>query len=250
MPTDTTRAGTPVWFGGGRLAADLTLPKLRRRWDPARSSAADLFTPAERNAIWDHAARVAAEAAGRIRHLATADPAAAADAAWAAAYTLRVAASALRSRVVRQATDSFDRAARAPYGRTPRPTPTGNSLRRAARLLATAASVDGDPVLAQVTLVVRLVELAEAVADLREAQRHAAQAAAARRTAEHLHAARGTYVIPAAKQRARTRTAAERVRLEFPFPPGTIPAAGSPASRRSAHLGARPSPPRPRGPTR
>jgi hypothetical protein len=24
--------GVPVWFGGGKLAADLTLPKLRKRW--------------------------------------------------------------------------------------------------------------------------------------------------------------------------------------------------------------------------
>ncbi len=30
-----TAAGDPVWFGGGKLAPDLTLPKLRRRWpDP------------------------------------------------------------------------------------------------------------------------------------------------------------------------------------------------------------------------
>jgi len=29
---DTTRAGGPVWFGGGKLAADLSLPKLRCRW--------------------------------------------------------------------------------------------------------------------------------------------------------------------------------------------------------------------------
>ena len=32
LPHDTTRVGGPVWFGGGKLAADLTLPKLRCRW--------------------------------------------------------------------------------------------------------------------------------------------------------------------------------------------------------------------------
>lgn len=31
LPHDTTAAGGPVWFGGGKLAADLTLPKLRSR---------------------------------------------------------------------------------------------------------------------------------------------------------------------------------------------------------------------------
>src|SRR3984957_4706477 len=40
---DTGGAGGPVWFGGGKLAADLSLPKLRARWGgastPARPSA-------------------------------------------------------------------------------------------------------------------------------------------------------------------------------------------------------------------
>lgn len=33
LPGDRAADGGPVWFGGGKLAADLTLPKLRRRWD-------------------------------------------------------------------------------------------------------------------------------------------------------------------------------------------------------------------------
>lgn len=33
LADDTVRAGGPVWFGGGKLAADLSLPKLRARWD-------------------------------------------------------------------------------------------------------------------------------------------------------------------------------------------------------------------------
>ena len=37
MPGARTAAGDPVWFGGGKLAPDLTLPKLRRRWpEPGR----------------------------------------------------------------------------------------------------------------------------------------------------------------------------------------------------------------------
>jgi len=52
---ETTATGGPVWFGGGKLAADLTLPKLRCRWDPARNRAAERFTTSERNAIWEHA---------------------------------------------------------------------------------------------------------------------------------------------------------------------------------------------------
>ena len=37
MDGAVTAAGDPVWFGGGKLAPDLTLPKLRRRWpEPGR----------------------------------------------------------------------------------------------------------------------------------------------------------------------------------------------------------------------
>ena len=37
LPGDTTKAGEPVWYGGGKLAADLTWPKLCQRWTrPAR----------------------------------------------------------------------------------------------------------------------------------------------------------------------------------------------------------------------
>ena len=256
LAADTARAGGPVWFGGGKLAADLTLPKLRCRWNATASAASDRFTAAERTAIWEHAARTAAGSAERIRNLTLSDPTAAADAAWAAADTLHAAASALGSRVLRQAADSFDRAARAPYGRIPVPAQPGNNLRRAARLLSTAPSVGGDPELALITLLARFARLIEAIADLREAQRHAAQAAAARRAAEQLRAAMPGYVPPAARTRAKARTAAERSNLEFPFAPGTIRPGTDPltGTRRPSQPRSRPSrghgPPRPRGPTR
>lgn len=34
-PGDRDAAGHPVWYGGGKLAADLSLPKLLQRWQPA-----------------------------------------------------------------------------------------------------------------------------------------------------------------------------------------------------------------------
>ena len=122
LPGDTTKAGAPVWYGGGKLAADLTLPKLRRRWGAAGSRQRMTRSP-----------RPSARGLGpcrsrRRRRLRAdpdarrADPAAAADAAWAAAGTLHVAAAALGSRILRQAADAYDRAARAPYGRIPPPT--------------------------------------------------------------------------------------------------------------------------------
>ena len=313
LPQHTARTGGVVWYGGGKLAADLTLPKLRRRWagtgadrgpvrglsapaaravlrnavtdsggagaaasrsssrgcamagsgcgcgsasstrarSPAIRSACpaaratrasrcgtaaggfpesspcpgcaaagqrtvpqarnapeqDLLAAersgsplAERDAIFEDAARQAALAAEHIRRCAEHDPAGGADAAWAAADTLHAAARATGSRVLRRAAGSYDRAARAPYGRIPGGTPGGDGLRTAARVLALTGTMTGDMPLAAVTLIANLVALAVAVAELRQAQQHAAQAAAARAAAEHLHTA-----VAAARARGSAR---------------------------------------------
>jgi hypothetical protein len=254
LPHDITRAGAPVWFGGGKLAADLTLPKLRCRWQATGPRPGDRFTAAERAAIWEHAARTAAGAAEQIRNVTATDPAVAADAAWAAADTLHAAAAALGSRVLRQAADSYDRAARVPYGRIPAPGQPGNNLRRTARLLSTLPSVADVP-LAETTLLLRFAKLAEAIAELREAQRLAAQAAAARRAAEHMRAAMPGYVTPPSGRRIRVRTtSAERSRAEYPFPPGTFRSGTGSLGKADGQQRARPvpsqGPPRPRGPVR
>jgi hypothetical protein len=251
---DTARAGGPVWFGGGKLATDLSLPKLRCRWDgaPAPPQPVHRLAAGERNAIWEHAARAAQEACDQIRR-AAGNPAVVSDAAWAASDTLHAAAAVLGSQVVRQAADSYARAARVPYARIPRPTPAGNSLRRAARLLSAAAFAGHDPVPAQIALIARLAALAEAVAELREIQQRAAQAAAARHAAGHLHAAAGTCQTRPA--RPRTRTAARLAALGFPAPGPLHPSAprglgrnNSARPRPQPRRG--PGPPRPRGPTR
>ncbi|HUY50098.1 MAG TPA: hypothetical protein VMV92_31075 [Streptosporangiaceae bacterium] len=190
------------------LAADLTWPRLSQRWPRPGAAPGDRFTAAERGAIWEHAARVAADAAAQIRLLSGTDPAAAADAAWAASDTLHVAAAALGSRILRQAADAYDRAARAPYGRIPPPTAAGNRLRRAARLISAFACLTKDPALTPIVLIARLAALAEAVAELRDAQQRAAQAAAARASAERLHAAARAVPAPASPRRsARQRPA-------------------------------------------
>ena len=84
LPGDTAKDGGPVWYGGGKLAADLTWPKLRQRWTPDRAPSGRLrpdLTTGERNAIWEHATRTAADATAQIRTMTGTDPAAAADAA-------------------------------------------------------------------------------------------------------------------------------------------------------------------------
>ena len=249
LPGDTTKDGGPVWYGGGKLAADLSWPKLRQRWTQPRSTpGAGRLTAEERNAIWDHATRVAADAAAQIRTLAWTDPAAAADAAWATSDTLHVAAAMLGSRILRQAADAYDRAARSPYGRIPPPTPAGNQLRQAARLLSAFAYLTGDRSMAPIVLITKLAALAEAVAELRDSEQRAAQAASARATAERLHAA--ACPASAARPQARFPTAAQLAAGSFPRPPiPRRPGAGHPAPDQAGQRPARgPSPPRPRGP--
>ncbi len=122
----------------------------------------------------------------------------------AAADTLHVTASALGSRVLRQAADSFERAARAPHGRLPRPASAGNNLRQAARLLAGAGVTSNEPQISYIRLISQLVALAKALAEMRTAQHHAAQATAARNAAEYLHAVRVGGVTHAPGKRPRT----------------------------------------------
>jgi hypothetical protein len=238
-PGHVNGQGAPVWFGGGRLAADLALPKLRKRWCSAGPAPAPQprsgarLTAEERRHIWIGAADTAARATRMIRSCAFTDPSAAADAAWAASDALYIAADVLDSRTLRQAAGSYARAARHGYGRIPAPTPAGNRLRATARLLAHAATAGGGDQAAAIVLVAQLAELASAVAGLRDSQRHTAQASAARAAAERLHAATRakpgrtwtSRVSPTARPHRRARTAAGLARLEYPEGSGTPPPA-------------------------
>ena len=191
--------------------------------------------PADRrrtDAWWDHAARVAAEAAAQIRT----DPAAAADTAWATSDALHVAAAALGSRILRQAADAYDRAARAPYGRIPAPTPAGNGLRQAARAMSAFAYLTSDRTLMPVILITRLAALAEAVAGLRESQQRAAQAAAALAAAERLHAAaRPALATPPTRPHAASLAATSFRRLASYHPAPQSPHQASTARTSLLH---------------
>jgi hypothetical protein len=221
-----------------------------------RPGAARLTVP-DRNAIYAHAASQAAVEAERIRHCSITDPSQAADAAWAAADALHVAARILGGRGLRCAADAFDRAARAPHGRIPRRTSHGARLRSAARLLALTIDNPGYPGAVSVRLIAKLMALAEAVSELREAQQHAAQAAAARRAGEQLHAdlarARSRTAHAARPDRpGRTRPvdAEDVMSRDFPLrlrsgrlpPPDPGPAISRPSYRRQPPKRAGPRP--------
>jgi hypothetical protein len=221
----TDAVGKPVYFGGGKLAADLTLPKLRRRWevavpagdtpaaggdpDAAASGAGDAstapcagnpsqgpagedryrLTPEERAQIWEQATAAAARATEQVRAAAGADPAAAADAAWAASDFLTAAARVVDGRrggPLTVAAGEYDRAARELWGRTPPPSTAGQGLRTASVLLTAARFVGRNENKQLLALLAQLVALTDAVTRLRENQHRAAQAAAARRAVEQV----------------------------------------------------------------
>jgi hypothetical protein len=185
----TNQDGGVVWYSGGKLAADLTLPKLRHRWRPTTTEQPprqERFHDPNRNAAYEHAAREARRSAEYIRRCTAHDPRSANDAAWATADALRITARILHNPALRHAADAFDRAARAPHARIPRCSTAGDGLRLAARALwAIRTSSDSS---AQVTdLILSLLQLVETIAELRATQRHTAQATAARQAAGHLH---------------------------------------------------------------
>jgi hypothetical protein len=250
---DVNKDGKPVWYSGGKLAADLTWPKLALHWHPARQVTDIKLTPAERAALFEDAAKAAANATAHIRAFGATSPGAAADAAQAAADTLHVAAAILHSRPLHQAAQFYERAAREPFGRIPRPTKAGNQLRHAARVMAAYAHLSGNRTNEWAILIIRLAALADAVAGLRQAQQRAAQARAALTAAQQLHVVR--FAPPAQPPGPpRARNAADLAAQSFTGPP--VPARSSrtakeqPGTDQAARPARRPAQPRPRGPTR
>ena len=242
LDDDRNPEGEPVWYGGGKLAADLSLPKLRARWAPARAGAAPGPGPGGPDAAWDRAEAAAAEASGQL------DPGHpgpdAGDIAWAAADVLRAAAAVLGSPALRLAADAYDRAARPPWGRLPPPSPAGSQLRAAARLVAAAAHAGRDRPLAHIALLIRLAALIEAVAELRQAQQRLAQATAAAAAARQLRAAARPGPGP-----DRGPSAARIAAADFPAGPATrLPPRPAPGPGRAARA-PRPARRRPRGPS-
>jgi hypothetical protein len=219
--------GQTIWFGGGKLAPDLTLPQLQRRWrsheqhahpvearnadvrqlrrgaldaegDPAAGRDRFGLTPQERQRLWQAAQDAATRATAQIT--ATMDPRLAGDAAWAAADLLAVVAQLTERRAGGPYTDAaraFEHAAR-DQRRTPHlRTPAGRRLRTATAALS-AVRVALPPEARQLLqLTQQLTALVDAVARLRQAQAQAAQAAAARAAAKQLRALLPTPATPA-----------------------------------------------------
>lgn len=130
----------PVWFGGGKLAPDLTFPQLQARWcrDGTVGSPGDRgavrggldLDPAERQALWNAVAQAVDRADEQLRAATTGDPTARAlaEAAAIAASEVLAAVGRLTERSGAgpiQAADAYDRAARGQRRRSPVPTGSG-----------------------------------------------------------------------------------------------------------------------------
>jgi len=218
---------------------------------PARARAGPRPGPGGPDRAWDHAAAAAAAAAasGQL------DPGQpgpdAGDIAWAAADVLRAAAAVLGSPALRLAADAYDRAARAPWGRLPPPSPAGSQLRAAARLVAAAAHVTRDRPLAHIAFLIRMIALLEAIAELRQAQQRLAQATAAQAAARQLRdaTARPGPAGPPQAPRPDHDPPARLATPDFPAGPVTrLPPRPAPGPARPARP-PRPAPRRPRGPS-
>jgi hypothetical protein len=198
LAEDNTADGEPIFYSGGRLAADLSLTRLRQRWQPYTTLAGTdrrvrqlRPPPAE---IYQRAAALMTDV---TRHM-SANPEAASGIGAAAADVLTALASTWEGAAggpLTRAAELFDRATHESTSRGPALVGTpGYSLRAVARILATAGSRgEQNELHAMLQLVRAMAGIADAVAQLRDAQQRLHQADAARQAAANL----ATYRPPA-----------------------------------------------------
>jgi len=241
LPDRTDAAGGPVFYSGGKLAADLTLPKLAARWQPVGGPAAAAgggtdprrqeetsrdggLSAEQRAGVWVQAIDAAQQATAAVgAH--QSDPAQAADAAWAASDFLAAAARIIggrRGSALHSAAADYDRAARLAWGRLPEPSPAGTGVWAASGLLAAARLVRRPETAQMLALLAQLAVLAEAVGRMRTEQDRAVQAAAAR-AAEQIRTeqTRRLAGAPGGPVRAARTAAVDASRRPAPRPPNS-----------------------------
>ena len=243
-------AGEPVRFSGGKLAPDLTLPKLQSRWNSRTLSGWSITSEAQAATAWSDAEKTVLSAARRVSQDAVLRPDDAGDAAWAAADLHSAFASGVEGRAggpLTDASDLFQRAGREQNRRTLVPSATGIALRAAGQSIALVASTSrrSDAEIAAMTAA--LITLAAAVEQLRRSQKRSHQAQAARQSRLHL----GQLVPVSRYQTPTSRIAAEvaalttgsstgplQLRPEAKQDAPTVPVAVT--AKRRAGRGARP----------
>lgn len=171
-----------VWYSGGKLAPDLSLPKIEARWaTPAPSGAPAGRGPGQREAAFTEITEVT-----RLSVVQIGEPAV----PRSTAELLRGIAEGMeqgKGGPLTTAADRFDRAYREPGSRVQTPGPQAAQLRGAAMTLATMGMLAGrHDRLPVVQLLVALTALLEATAELRRTQQRLQQAQAAKQAAAGL----------------------------------------------------------------
>lgn len=210
LPAHRTTAGDTIWYGGGRLAPDLTLPRLRQRWRSAPSKPATgrpRPNARSRADTYRNAYTAVRAAADELRHASRDDDETSiADGASDVLIRTARAFEGRRGGPLTDAAETFDRAAREPHRRHVRQSRRAGDLRAMARLVAVMGRLTDDTeTTAALQLVLHLSMLADNLADLREAQGRLHQARAARQAADQLRAV----VPPRAAGTTRSDTSSE-----------------------------------------
>lgn len=229
-PGDATAAGQQVFYSGSKLAPDLSLPQLRRRWAqnsdrpdqggwPSSSEAEDMIVRA-RVAVGAQDPR---EGVDGIVH-ATGD-----------VLTALAANDRGHKRGWSGAAERYERASRAPGGRIPDIGPIGAELRMLARRLLAARGFRGKDAAGSVALAIAVAGLLHEVAAWQRERDRAHQAAAADAAGARLQAHHLGQRDPAPGTRAAQGSGRERA--GFPQEPGSatqvVPESEARMTRRS-----------------
>ncbi|MGY1548220.1 relaxase/mobilization nuclease domain-containing protein [Streptomyces sp. MN6] len=226
MPGDRNGVQKPVWFPGARLAPDLSLPRVRERWNGP-----PVNTAARPTDVWRAAAEKVRAAADQLGigglHQGAGDVAALGDLIVVAAT---VSPYLVRSHM-RKAAYEFERASRAPAAREMEGR-ARELYRESAHVLSRSMSAVGrNDTVAALGFLLALVTAVEASRRWHQAQEHRVQAEAAGRAGRLLHeAVEVTVGVNAAREyRPRPKRTAARAgagRRAAPAP-GIRPMAGT-----------------------
>lgn len=204
-PGDTNSAGDPVWYGGSKLAPDLSINRLRERLPDQEIADRPRF-PADPAEPWQHTI-----AAIQMAHTALdSDGDAAAQGHLAAfgdaLYNIASATPGPHRAELRAAASAYNRARRSATRANHQ---AGTALRTAAKELAYASNEPGG---LAVALLFATVYLAGAAAKWHEQRGHAQQAAAAEEAFRHLQAGYQQAATPVLADLARSAPRAATAR--------------------------------------
>jgi hypothetical protein len=174
LSADSDNVGQPIWFGGSKLAPDLSLPKLRTRWGTTEHTTASgdaaptmALTVDQRVQVLAQAAAGTTAAAQTISRLAYVDPDGCQALAQAAADMLTALARMVEGRrggPLTRAAHRMDKATRPAHAAVVAPTDESRRLRSSARMVALMGRIGRrDDTAAVLALILALVVLAQAI---------------------------------------------------------------------------------------